>query len=186
MQERVPSTGPSLEDLNKYLMQVGHALNLVCELPEWLEHAPLAKHLRHATAESFAMNCRVLVEFLWSTARMPTDIKADDYCEAGWNPGEQPERIKFVGDKHVAHMTAARIHDPLVDLTYDERAEVRDELLEVVDDFANAIIDPGCTDTMTFYVKHARTLARWPPPPTAGEDPSSFIEAITHHPRPSP
>lgn len=42
---------PKPDELRGYLMQVGHSLNLVCELPEWLEHAPLAKHLRHAVAE---------------------------------------------------------------------------------------------------------------------------------------
>lgn len=166
-------------------MQVGHALNLVCELPEWLERAPLAKHLRHAAAESFAMNCRVLAEFFWNTAGYRSDIRAETYCGTGWSPGGEPTNLKTPGDKHVAHMTAARVDDPLVDSTSDGRAKIRDELLNAADGFAQAIQDQECETTMTGYVKHARTLAGWPPSPTDEEDPGPFIEAIGRFPPPS-
>ena len=161
-----------------YLMQVGHALNLVCELPEWLERAALAKHLGHAAAESFAMNSRVLVEFLWSTANYDKDIRARDYCARRWLTGEKPAALSTLGDKHVAHMTAARLDDPLIQLTYGERVGIRDQLLATASKFAAAIDDPRCRDTMAGYVKHARKLASWPPPPTDRDDPGPFIDAI--------
>lgn len=162
-----------------YLMQVGHALNLVCELPEWLERAPLPKHLRHAAAESFAMNCRVLVEFMWNSG-WNGDVRASDYCRDGWPDGEKPAEITWLGDKHVAHMTAARIHEPLVVLTYEQRCAIRDRILEAAEQFVAAIVDETCADRMAGFVAHARTLGMWPPPPTAGEDPGNFVEAIAH------
>lgn len=162
-----------------YLMQVGHALNLVCELPEWLERAPLPKHLRHAAAEAFAMNCRVLVEFMWSSGRKG-DVRASDYCRDGWPDAAKPAEITRLGDKHVAHMTAARIDEPLVALTYEQRCEVRDTLLETAVRFVAAIADEACAGRMVGFVDHARTLAAWPPPPTDGEDPAPFINAIAH------
>lgn len=162
-----------------YLMQVGHALNLVCELPEWLERAALPKHLSHSAAESFAMNCRVLVEFLWSSGRKG-DIGACDYCGDGWLGDEKPAEITRLGDKHVAHMAAARIDEPLVALTYMQRCEVRDRLLETAAQFVAAIEDQACAGRMAGFVAHARTLCVWPPPPTAGEDSGNFIEAIAH------
>lgn len=168
----------STEDLYEYLIQVGHALNLVCELPEWLERAPLVKHLAHAAAESFAMNCRVLVEFLWSTATYDEDIRATDYCGEGWSPGEALVELKWMGDKHVAHMTAARIADPLVIVTYDERCEIRARLLNTAEQFAAAIEDSSSAKRMAGFVTHARALTSWPPPPTASEDPGPFIKAI--------
>lgn len=162
-----------------YLMQVGHALNLVCELPEWLERAPLPKHLRHAAAESFAMNCRVLVEFMWSSG-WKGDIRASNYCGDGWLAGEKPAEISWLGDKHVADMTAARIHEPLVVLTYEQRCAIRDSLLETAGRFVAAIVDEACAGRTAGFVEHARTLAAWPPPPTAGEDPGNFVEAIAN------
>lgn len=162
-----------------YLMQVGHALNLVCELPEWLERAPLPKHLRHAVAESFAMNCRVLVEFMWSSGRKG-DIRASDYCRDGWLDGEKPSEVTWLGDKHVAHMTTARIDEPLVTLTYEQRCEVRDTLLKTAEQFAAAVEDEPSADRMAGFVVHARTLGVWPPPPTAGDDPGNFVAAIAY------
>ena len=58
------------------LMQVGHALNMVAELPEWIEHLPrldcpwgdevsvsaLTKHPLHALREAFVANVRVQSE----------------------------------------------------------------------------------------------------------------------------
>lgn len=169
---------PSPQQLRAYLMQVGHALNLVCELPEWIERSPLPKHLRHAAAEAFAMNTRVLAEFLWSTASYRTDIRASDYCTTEWLQGERPSTIFVHGDKHVAHMTDERLRDPLVTLTYAERGSIRDQLLMTARAFAAAIDDPSRSALMSGYVDHASSLAIWPPPSTAGEDPASYIEAI--------
>lgn len=162
-----------------YLMQVGHALNLICELPEWLERAPLPKHLRHAAEESFAMNGRVLVEFLWSSG-WKGDIRACDYCGNGWLDGEKPAEISWLGDKHVAHMTSARSDEPLVVLTYEQRCAIRDRLLSTAEQFVAAIVDEACAERMAGFVEHARTLGTWPPPPTAGEDPAPFIGAFAH------
>ncbi len=169
---------PTPEQLKAYLMQVGHALNLVCELPEWIDRAPLPKHLRHAAAESFAMNCRVLGEFFRSTGRRP-DVRASDYCDWTWNRANQPEGMGLLGDKHVAHMTAVRVTDPLVHQTYGERSDLRDALIGTARAFAEAIHDADASAVMVRYVGHAESLASWPPPATAGEDPAAFIEAIS-------
>jgi hypothetical protein len=167
---------PTPEQLKAYLMQVGHALNLVCELPEWIERAPLPKHLRHAAAESFAMNCRALGEFFTSTGRR-SDVRAGNYCD--WSKAARPDVLVHVGDKHVAHMTADRVTDPLVHQTYQERSDLREALIGTARAFAAAIHDPDASADMARNVDHAQSLISWPPPATAGEDPAAFIEAIS-------
>ncbi len=176
----MPPSERSDEDLRDYLLQVGHALSMVCELTEWLERVSLAKHLRHAVAESFAMNSRLLVEFLWSTSKRLTDVRASDYVGVGWCPSVDKGDKRSFGDKHVAHMAAERIDCPLASMTYGERRTIRDELLGAGREFAAAIRDPDAKDLMVTYLNHAESLTAWPPPPTGGEDPASFIAAIRH------
>lgn len=175
-----PETPRDPEELLDFLMQVGHALNLVCELPEWLHRAPLPKHLRHAAAESFLMNCRLLDEFLRSASTFASDIRATSYCGDGWSPNGMPEDLRELVNKHVVHMTRERVEEPLVSLTYGKLVEIRQGLLGATDQFADAIIDERQREQMKGFVRRARTLAEWPPAPTEGENPAEFIEAITH------
>lgn len=96
-------------------MQVGHALNLLAELPEWLEDGRLPKHPRHAVAESFAMNCRILDEFFWNTSS--GDIGRRDYETSGNLTVKRPKAITETVSKHVARLARARLDDPLVTMT---------------------------------------------------------------------
>ncbi len=163
-------------DLLATLTQVGHALNLVCELPEWLEHGHLPKHPAHAAAESYAMNCRALCEFLWGR-KDHRDIRAANYEPATALTVERPPSIQFTASTQAAHFSRARLGDPFPSMTYEERSKVRDRLLDAATEFAERLNDDDSRQLMTSHVAHARTLAAWPPPPTAGQDPQPWIDA---------
>lgn len=142
-------------------MQVGHALNMVAELPEWLEHARLPKHPAHAAAESFLMNCRMLVEFFWETRR--DDIGSKHYNLAGHIAVKKPAAVREAS-KQVAHPSRRRLEVPLFLMTYEERDAVRRSLLDAGRSFGELCSHPDHRRLMGEYVRHAEALATWPPP----------------------
>lgn len=54
-----------LDLLGDDAMQLGHTINMVADLPRYLHNLyPLHAHVRHAVAESFAINAALLAQFI--------------------------------------------------------------------------------------------------------------------------
>jgi len=150
-------------DRQRFLMQVGHALNMVAELPEWMMHGSLPKHLRHACADSFLMQSRFLVDF-FEKGDPRKDVLVADFElteEIAANPPDMFDRAS----RQVAHPSRDRVRVPVDQLADEECREVRAQWFVVLEEFAAKLVDEELRRTMRGYIATARSRAVWPVPP---------------------
>lgn len=115
---------PSQEELEKYaedhlLYEVEQLHDLTDRLLEVRAHDDahgsrdldyLDMATRNAQVESFAINVRVLCDFLYERPQQD-DVSAGHYIEGDWNPTKLTEGLTFVKDrvnKEIAHLTLRR------------------------------------------------------------------------------
>jgi hypothetical protein len=96
-------TARPLDLLGEDAMQLGHTINMVADLPRYLhEGYPLHAHVRHAVAESFAINAALLARFIEQHPRVLTD---DDV--------EFLDEVAHTVEAHVTTYGTERRDDPL-------------------------------------------------------------------------
>jgi hypothetical protein len=97
-------------------VQVAHSLNVITELPQYVEDAVFPVGLRVAAVDAFFIHLRLLIEFLIKKpdSRHPA-IHRDDYA-SGFNLGSVDSALYFRLDtgygfasQHVAHFSLERL-----------------------------------------------------------------------------
>lgn len=145
--------------------QVGHAMNMVAELPRLTDDRSLPVAARVACLESYFMNLRVLVDF-YARRRDDRDIHRHDFLPA-WDPAASStvERLKREWDfasKQVAHLSKSRIvedGDLVVNLA-PQRLELMTALLfDIAEEFCSALEEDGHPLAKTFqsFLMEARS-----------------------------
>jgi hypothetical protein len=125
--------------------QVGHALNMLAELPRWASDTTLPIAVRAACLESFSINLRVTFEFFVARYKKGR-IHRDDYLPR-WRP--DPDRATRLGRQyrsasaHVAHLSTERVTETgefLVSPTAAELKLLSWLMLDTAAEFANALV----------------------------------------------
>lgn len=174
------------------LMQIGHALNMIAELPEWVAHwgevseqptgavepSALAKHPLHAMRESFVGNVRLMTEFL-TTNRERRTLLATHLFEDQAPPWPPPTgeawwwsvlaSARKLGNKQFAHVDIVeRSTTPVRELGYTEMASFRSAVFEGTEDLLNTLRTaehPDTAEILAELLAGARSRATWPIPP---------------------
>jgi hypothetical protein len=162
--------------------QVAHSLNVVAELPDYVEGTEFPIGLRVAAVDAFFVHLRLLIEFLIKRPdRRHPAIHRDDYASS-FNLaavdsvlyGRMDDGFEFAS-RHVAHFSLERLRtEDSAGVNYVSVASLRDRADDV---FA----------AMAAFVRHMRSTespyaddfgqwlsaakARRPKPPTPGEPP---------------
>ncbi len=153
------------------MLQVGHALNMVAELPTRLdrEHR-MAWTVRLACLDSFLVNARLLADFFERRESKTTDISARRFASR-WKASKEHRAVLHdlrddVG-KHTAHLTDARLVQPLPRIPAERMSQVTDALINLAYSFAEALRLES-PEVGSRFVEHLRQVERrrsWPPPP---------------------
>ena len=149
--------------------QVGHAMNMIAELPPHTADSSLPAVLRAAAFESFFVNMRLLLEFL-VMRRDLRSIHRHDYLP-DWDP--EPSATvrrmrkydyRFVCDQ-VSHLSKKRITRTgaiTVNIPLARLRELAGAVFDEMERFALALREAGSeelAETFESYVRQARTRA---------------------------
>jgi hypothetical protein len=161
------SEDATLEQQTKELVQVGHMLNMLAELPPFMWSADLPGVVRAACMESLAINIRLAFEFFFG-ARNNKYILVGAYVRGWTPPADMKARLipwNAFANQHCVHLSRRRITPSgkfTVSWDRDNVATLVATVFDLADDFANALVaqDPDLGALFTGFVSTARERAR--------------------------
>jgi hypothetical protein len=127
--------------------EIQHAVELLVELIPDAHDDRYPPRVRHACREAFAMNARVLIDFV--TQDDDRAIQATDFAGSGWT---RPKRAGAVFDawqrasQNVAHLSTARMDDLSYDITEQRMREVARLVVGLLDGWVAAVERNGHAD----------------------------------------
>jgi hypothetical protein len=106
-----PSVPMNAELARQRGSQVGHSLNVIAELPRYVDDNSIPVALRVAAIDAFVIHTRLLTEFLIKPADK-RDIRRHDYAPGFQLPAPLRTRLNKTfqfASRHVAHLSKERV-----------------------------------------------------------------------------
>lgn len=160
--------------------QVAHSLNVIAELPRYVDDAALPVGLRVAAIDAFFIHLRLLIEFLIKKPdRNHPAIHRDDYASGFHLGSADPALYRRLStdfdfaSQHVAHFSLDRLPaEESAGVDYVDAARLRSRAedvfgaMEVFIRYMHA--NPGaCADDFERWLSDARARRAEAPPPAA-------------------
>jgi hypothetical protein len=143
-----------ISERRAWALEVAYCLDVIAELPAWVERPSLPAAAQNACLESFYSNLRALIEFL-VMVRDDKRIHRHDFLP-GWEPPEDHTDLKKLfgmTSTHVSHLGKGRIVTPgeaEIDVSPATLAAQSAAVLRMMHLFCDTLVEAGDPEAEVF------------------------------------